>query len=201
MSRPDSRKRIHSFAEVYLSIRVAACAKCGRGPITPDRTNLRLNADDGTFTIMIACGACAAKWDVCYDTRKMPPAGFAPLLTVDLPLRQRLGELPQISATDEPSELIDVPGWVTLHNMLVDRARETAESAHSVGGRVLARQMQMQAGECLDEALKFFEEDDQLPPPAAFFTDAALSQFRHSPELFTRDRLLEMRNKLPVQRA
>ena len=213
MSRPETRKRIHSFAEVYLSLMVSPCPHCGQGPIGADRTNLRFNADEGIFTVALTCQPCGARWDACFDIRRTPPEAFSPLLTADLPLRQRRGELATLNTSDEPSELIDVPGWVALHNLLLDCARQTAENGYrgapagearaeaTVGARVLARQMQIQAGECLDEALKFFEEDNQLPPQDAFFTEAALRQFRHCPELFTRDRLIEMRNRLPLQRT
>ena len=70
----------------------------------------------------------------------------------------------------------------------------------NAAGRAVARQMQIQAGTCLEEALKFYDADNDLPPEDAFFTDAGRRQFREHPESFLRGRLISLRAMLPIVR-
>ncbi|NLE57208.1 MAG: hypothetical protein GX616_02525, partial [Planctomycetes bacterium] len=59
------------------------------------------------------------------------------------------------------------------------------------------RRMRIEAAQCLDEALKFFDEDNDLPPREAFFTEKSYRRFLERPELYTRQRLIEMRSPSP----
>jgi hypothetical protein len=63
------------------------------------------------------------------------------------------------------------------------------------------RRLNLLAGCCLDEALKFFDADNDVPPEDAFFSDASRQQFRDRPERFTRQRIIDLRSQLPVSRA
>jgi hypothetical protein len=120
--------------------------------------------------------------------------GFAALVVA-----AEAGDSLPISRTDEPSRILDVAGWLTLHARLCDAARAKARAASSVE-RTLARQLHIQAAACLEEALKFYDEDNDLPPEDAFFTDAGRRQFRGHPESFLRGRLVSLRAVLPVAR-
>ena len=77
--------------------------------------------------------------------------------------------------------------------MITDAAR-TAEDCTQV------RQLQLQAAQCLDEALKFYDPDNDVPPPEAFFSEDSQRHFRERPDLFSRQRLIELRAKLPWQK-
>jgi hypothetical protein len=102
-----------------------------------------------------------------------------------------LESIVSINRSDDHSQVIDVYGWITLHSMIVAQARDTEDRAR-------ARRMQMLAGLCLDEALKFYEEDNDLPPPEAFFRDASRKQFQDRPEMFAVQRLIDLRTALPA---
>jgi hypothetical protein len=83
-----------------------------------------------------------------------------------------------------------VAGWLTLTGML-------KEAADREPDRIKARQLRVEAGLCLDEALKFFEDDNDLPPEAACFTDSSKAHRRRHPDRFSRQRLIALRMELP----
>jgi hypothetical protein len=95
-----------------------------------------------------------------------------------------------INPTAEPSEILDVAQWVMLSGMV-------AASATSEPDKVRKRRLFIEAAQCLEEALKFYADDNDLPPAAAFFHDGSRLRFRQSPEHFSRQRLLHLRSKLP----
>ena len=80
-------------------------------------------------------------------------------------------------------------------------ARATTEDARSANDRAGARQLQIEAGLCLDEALKFYDDDNDLPPEEAFYSDDSRTRFRDRPGLFARQRLIELRGELPKSSA
>ena len=97
---------------------------------------------------------------------------------------------PRINPSPEPSRIIDVGQWLTLFRVILEAASQAA-------GRAESRRLGYEAAQCLDEALKFYDEDSDLPPEDAFFHEATADRFRSHPELFARQRLLAMRDKLP----
>jgi hypothetical protein len=56
----------------------------------------------------------------------------------------------------------------------------------------------MDAAQCLREALKFYDdEDNDLPPRNALFHEASRRRFWDHPEEFSRQRLLNALSRLP----
>ena len=98
---------------------------------------------------------------------------------------------PSISASESPSKLIDLSGWLTLVSLFQEQAR-----AHP-NEKAKARPFELMASACLEEALKFYDADNDLPPEDAFFFTASRKRFVDRPELFTRQRLINERNALP----
>lgn len=96
-----------------------------------------------------------------------------------------------INESDEPSRLLDVGQWILLARLLIEDAEREPD-------RVLARNLRIESGRCLEEAVKFFDDaENDLPPAGAFFCDASRQRFRQAPEQFSRRRLIEMRARLP----
>ena len=91
----------------------------------------------------------------------------------------------QINPGDEPSSIIDLGQWLGLYHMLIE-----SDPSRSAGPEA------RRAALCLAEALKFYV-DDELPPPSAFFTPATAAAFREHPENFARQKLRDMRARLP----
>lgn len=96
-----------------------------------------------------------------------------------------------LNTSDEPSRLIDVGQWVTLFRLLM-------EDADADTDKVRSRNSRIQAGQCLTEALKFYDEpENELPPPEAFFSEESRRRFADAPQTFSRSRLIELIARLP----
>ncbi len=96
----------------------------------------------------------------------------------------------RINLAERPSRIIDVAGWLTLFRVITEAA---AKSQDKVEGRRLG----YEAAQCLDEALRFYVEDNDLPPEGAFFSKSTQLRRQENPELFARSRLINMRARLP----
>ncbi len=171
----------HSLAEVYLYLMVTPCAECGTG---------RLEGAD----------ARSARWDdrvgvevetTCTSCGQRASLRFA-LAESELGAAQhkRPDAAARINATDEPSHIIDVGGWITLFSVIAEAAAKSED-------RVETRKLGYEAAQCLNEALKFYEEDNDLPPDTALFTEPSRRRFREQPQAFARSRLIDLRAKLP----
>lgn len=131
-----------------------------------------------TATVRVLCQACGEPSEFSFGLPPDPPSDPA-------------GELEIINPTEEPSRIIDVSQWITLYAVLHE---ESARASPPTRKRLL----ELQAGQCLDEALKFFDdEENDLPPPSAFFDDSARDRFRDQPQEFSRQRLINFRASLP----
>lgn len=96
-----------------------------------------------------------------------------------------------INSSLEASSLIDVGQWLTLSGLL-------REQAKAEPNRIRARQIGIEAGECLDEALKFYDDpENDLPPQEAFFCESSKLRFKEAPEQFSRERIVGERVRLP----
>lgn len=93
----------------------------------------------------------------------------------------------------QPSRLIDLGQWLSLVSLLQEQAAKADSPAQ-------ARRLAAQAGQCIEEALKFYSADNELPATSAFFTEASQRAFAEHPETFARQRLADMRLRLPDDR-
>ena len=195
---------VHSLTEARLYLQVTPCPACAAGPLIADPRGIIDDPDHFGLTVPTTCKTCGQSREIRFDTRQVgapesasPPAGevFAATDSNDAPSPT----VPDpINPTDEPSRVIDVVGWLTLHSIKVDAAQaaETGDTGNPAG-RVATRRMRIEAAQCLGEALKFFDVDNDLPPEDAFFFDASRRRFRESPEHFTRQHLIDLRRRLP----
>ena len=173
--------RAHSLAEAYLYLMATPCAACGKGPL---RGGDAVRVGTGPVLIMRIDAVCAA----CHGPRQL-----------HFQLTQGLGTTGTgapavVNASDEPSEIIDVAQWITL-------ARVIAEAAGRETNKGRARHLGLEAAQCFEEALKFFEDFNDVPPQSAFLLESSRQHFREHPEQFSRQRLVERRAKLPSTQA
>jgi len=170
--------------EALLYLRATPCPSCRRGPLkassaddSPDETIANLQtptASDNRLRIDAVCAACSATSTWTFTLRE--------------PM-ERSGENNAGSA-DAPSSLLDVGQWIMLSGLLVEDALHERE-------KVRARNLKIEAAACLEEALKFYDDGNDLPPQTALVTDASRMRFRQAPEHFSRQRLIEKHAKLP----
>ena len=133
----------HSVAEAYLYLKVAACPQCRRGMLAPTAD---LTRDSDAWQLPCSCQRC----------RK--PVKL--LFRIDPPPSRESAASKIINPTDQPSHAIDLLGWLNLFQQIVTAAGRTTDRAE---GRELA----IEAAACLDEALKFYDADNEMPPERA----------------------------------
>ncbi|MCH8147941.1 MAG: hypothetical protein IH987_08095 [Planctomycetes bacterium] len=169
----------HSRAEIRLFCKATLCPLCAKGPLeplAPDEQSSQAGAH--TAGVRVRCKACGEPSEFSFRLPPDPPSELS-------------GELEIINPTEDPSRIIDVSQWITLYAVLYEEAARTAAGPRK-------RLLELQAGQCLDEALKFFEDDqNDLPPASAFFDDSARLRLRDHPQEFSRQRLISFRASLP----
>lgn len=175
----------HSLAEVHLYLLATPCVSCGRGPLRggeaesgDDPGGMAKRSAAMSVSIAATCESCrmVTQW-------KFQLPDSAQTVSAD--------QAPVVNSTDEPSRMLDVAQWLTLFGMKTEAAgRESSKTA--------ARRLSLEAAQCLDEALKFYQEDNDLPPNDAFFHETSRERFRDHPQHFSRQRLLHLRSKLPT---
>lgn len=99
-----------------------------------------------------------------------------------------------ISVWPHASELIDVVGWVALYRTLIEQSWQEPD-------RRAARRLAVEAGMCLDEALKFYPLGERYPREESFFTAQSRERFRAYRGQFERDVVLDHRRRSPIPAA
>lgn len=172
----------HSVAEAHLYLMVTPCKLCGTGRTRCTGSHAGDPAGDRpTMVLSTQCEGCGFESDFSF----VLPAGVAEAAREDDISAARISE------DEAPSRIIDVAQWLTLFRVVTQAAAGQADKAES-------RRLGYEAAQCLDEALKFYQEDNDLPPESAFLHERSREQAREHPELFARSRLIGLRAKLPT---
>ena len=174
----------HSWAEARWYLRVTPCQKCSQGPWEIEGGP----EEDAGHTLRARCLRCGVEKEFTFECPSTPAAdAVGPEQIEGLPV-----EL--INPSASPSAIIDVGQWLSLFYHLVETASKAPDKSET-------RRLTFQAAECLDEALKFYADQEELPPESAFFTEASREAFAKHPERFAREGLRDMRAKLPDLRV
>jgi hypothetical protein len=167
---------VHSVAEAYLFVMVRRCAACGEGPVqTQDNLTRATSARDG-WTLSTVCAKCKNSESLQFIIEPEPTRTEA--------------ASNRINPTSKRSEAIDLLGWLTLYRTIIESAKKQEQPAEM-------RRLAGEAAQCLDEALKFYEPGDELPPAGAFFSQDSAQRFRDHPQQFARSRWMHERSRLP----
>lgn len=173
----------HSLAEAHLYLMAVPCESCKRGSLRGGEATAGVASDDQTiYTIVARCSACGAEnvhtFQVSAGAVQPPP-----------------GEPAVVNPTAKPSRILDVGQWIVLFRVITEAAANEKD-------KVQARHLGLEAAQCLDEALKFYDDpENELPPDEAVFTESTARRLREAPEQFSRTRLIELRGKLPTTAA
>ena len=171
----------HSLEEVHLYLRATPCPECNAGFLRAVSTASDYTAGEGGVTHVVAsCHACSHELALSFQ--------------VPVPEQDEL-LLTTINPGDQPSNILDVGQWFVLFGMITEAASHQSD-------QVEARCLRMEAAQCLEEAMKFYDdESNDLPSANSFWTEASRKRFRDAPSRFSRDRLLHLRAKLPTLNA
>lgn len=171
----------HSLNEAYLYLMATHCASCGDGPLHGEGGEIVDSDDKNQDQVKVAVkAACRSCFDIQIYTFVIPADRAQ--IDADQPHR--------INSSTQPSQMIDVASWITLYQML-------CESANRESNKTQARNFRIEAGYCLEEALKFYVEGNDLPPETAFFLEPSRERLRKHPEQFSRSRLINFLAALP----
>ena len=167
----------HSIVEAYLCLLVRLCPVCRHGAREVDPPE---SADEvGRIRIRATCTNCGA----ANVGEFVAPGSVSPVDPIS-------SSMP-INPTPARSSLIDVGQWLTLSGLMLSAAEQTPDAQEG-------RWCKVRAAQCLDEALKFFAEGNEVPPKGAFFAEASQRAFRDHPQKFTRGRIIDLKAELPT---
>jgi len=180
---PGSAPTAHSLAEAHLLATVSLCDDCFTRGLLVTESCIAGHGPAAALQLVAECGACAKKTRMVLRIDPNDPASYRSEFVQRIPF--------VINPTSRASEIIDVAEWLTLYRMAV-------ETAESIRDRSMARAVRIEAGQCVAEALKLFEPDNDVPPDSAFFSAESLERFRAHPDRFARQRLIALANGLPT---
>ncbi|MFP4141341.1 MAG: hypothetical protein ACOCWV_06575 [Planctomycetota bacterium] len=164
----------HTINEVMYYLSVTPCRACGKGPLVPAPRHPSFTPGE-PFELVGECSRCGESHAMRFICDRSPAE--------DWPDSER------INPTDEPSRIVGLAQWLSLFYTLVE---------HATGqGPVASRRTGLHAALCIEEALKFYDADDEMPPPQAFLSAKGRDAFEHQPEKFSQSHLRAMRDKLP----
>ena len=172
----------HSLAEAYLYLMATPCPQCGRGPLRGEDARPEPGDGQARLTIPVQCGACGSQDEYVFTV---------PTDRLSLEALGATGPAGRLNPTDQPSRILDVAQWIMLFRMIT----EAASKDHN---KIEARRLGYEAAQCLEEALKFYDVDNDLPPDDALFHESSRRRHREHPGEFSRERLIELRAKLPT---
>jgi len=185
---------LNSLLEAELYFMVAACPACGGG-LAVAAEHVHWDAPGGVLTVPAHCTGCGGEVTRRFATRRVPAGELQRGCVVWPPSGERSAEQP-INPGGRRSAVIDVAGWLSLHDRFVEAARLAGQESDAAG-RGEVRRLLLLAGACLEEALRFYEPENDLPPARGLFTAASRRQLREHPERFARPRLIGLRARLP----
>jgi hypothetical protein len=176
----DSIIEVHSVAEAYLYLSASPCRVCGGGPVKPEADLTKSDSYSSRYTIATGCRKCGNQSGLMFN--------------IDPPPSRDQARSDVINPTPDRSRAIDLLGWLTLFRTIIAASEKESD-------KVLARQLAWEAAQCLDEALRFYQDENEMPDEAAFFSEESRRRFHEQPAHFARSTWRERRLKLPDVRA
>jgi hypothetical protein len=167
--------RARSLAEARFYLEINPCRSCRNGRLEIDQIETEDRHIDHVLRFEAVCQRCGHR--------------HVQRFRIDASLAEPQ-EPPIINPTSVPSQIIDVAQWITLAHLLATRSE-------SPGDRQSAHQAACWAGLCLEEALKFYEDPNELPPDSAFLDAVRRRQARAYPQQYARTVLIDLRRRLP----
>jgi hypothetical protein len=162
--------------EAYYYLMLQRCS-CG-GPLEAGEARREFEEGVPCRRIMTVCRDCRARRDLVFDVSSCDR-------------HEEPAEAARPIADPRPSQVIDVSQWLALFHAILKAANEASD-------RAATRRLGFEAAQCLDEALKFYEPDQDMPPRSAFLSDESFERSRQQPAGFARSRLMEYRDRLPA---
>lgn len=168
---------VHSVAEAYLCLMVRRCPVCDHGPLEARADLTKVSSGEGGWDLPTTCPTCGHDEPLTFQIEPEPTPEQA--------------ASNWINPTKERSRAIDLLGWLTIYRSILTASQKETDKTEF-------RKLAIECAQCLDEALKFYEPDNELPNENAFYREESLTRFRDRPQQFARSRWLHERSKLPT---
>ena len=157
---------------------VLRCVSCSQGPF--DLVSTEQTPEKDADIWYVKCRKCMQGRRLIFDRST---------LLIDQ-VQSVANSVPEVNPTNKPSLLIDVGQWLALFYSILSAASNEIDRKES-------QRLGYEATLCLEEALKFYNPDSDLPPENALWMETSRQNLKERPELFVRQKLLQMREKLP----
>ncbi|GJM25190.1 MAG: hypothetical protein DHS20C16_16050 [Phycisphaerae bacterium] len=172
-----------SLVEASLYFLVTPCPVCQSDRLDPQ--DAAAGEDSNTVEIVGVCRNCGGSESYQFSVEHVPP-------TKDR--HDPISGTHAINLGPARSRLIDLVQWVTLYEILLEKVKSEPIAAE-------ARWLRIRAGQCLDEAIKFFEGGAESPSVDATFVASSQKKVIEHADRYTRSRLTNLRNQLPAENA
>lgn len=172
-----------SLVEASLYFLVTPCPMCHSDRLDPQGATT--GEDSNTVRIVGVCRNCGGSESYQFSVEHVPPVKDR---------HDPISGTHAINLGPAHSRLIDLVQWVTLHEILLEKVKSEPIPAE-------ARWLRIRAGQCLDEAIKFFDAGADAPPADATFVASSKKRIIDHAERYARSRLTNMRNQLPAENA
>ncbi len=171
-----------SIVERYFYLMTLKCNNCGSGPF--EFVSKEQSPDEKVDIWYVKCKKCRTGQRLMFDRT-----------TLLIDTEQFTGnELPIVNPSDKPSKLLDVGQWLAIFQAIISAAAQQEDKKQ-------IQRLGYEATLALEEAIKFYTSESDLPPQEAMWTESTKQQFQEHPEIFERHRILSMREKLPALKA
>lgn len=172
-----------SLVEAFLYFYVTPCPICKVDRLEPGEP---VPVDgQSAFDVVGVCRNCGGSESFRFAVPILPPV---------FERHDPVSSTQAINLGTDPSKLIDLVQWITLHETLLERS----SSALDQGER---RWLKIRAGQCLDEALKFFDDMAEAMLDRTELAESSKRALTEHPQRYTRSRLIDLRNQLPTDEA
>ncbi len=169
----------YSIVERHFYLMVLQCESCGKGPF--EFVSKERGPDEKVDIWYVRCKNCNQGKRLLFDRTSL-------LIEKEEFTKD---ELLAVNPSKSPSRLIDVGQWLAIFYAIISAASQE-------GDRKEVQRLGYEATLALEEAIKFYQSDNDLPPENSIWTESSQKRFREHPEMFERHRILAMRDKLPT---
>ncbi len=169
----------YSIVERHFYLMTLRCDSCGNGPF--EFVSKEQSPDQKIDIWYVRCKKCQSGRRLIFDRTS---------LLIDTEQFSE-NQLPVVNPSDKPSKLLDVGQWLAIFQAIISAAAQQEDKKE-------IQRLGYEAALALEEAIKFYSPESDLPPEDAMWTENTKKQFREHPEAFERHRILQMREKLPA---
>ncbi len=157
----------HGIAEEHVYIDTMRCPDCGEGPVQRE-----MHSFPCTWTVK--CEACQSSFSIVSEESMIMTEEYLRVLdTGDKNTIRRYQR--RYNHTDDQSNIIELTQWLTLASFWLSKTEEmNLQEDRSSGAYVSA---EFHLNQSLQEALKFYPEDEEFPSRDAFFSERTYQHY------------------------